>query len=49
MKRKVSKEPDLFVIKRKLSEKESKEVSDFIEEYKSKRASSKKRKHSKAA
>jgi hypothetical protein len=34
MKRKESKEPDLFVVNRKLTDKERKEIVDFIEEYK---------------
>ena len=33
MKRKESKEPDLFVVNRKLTDKERKEIVDFIEEY----------------
>lgn len=49
MKRARSKEPDLYVVNRKLTKKENQEVSDFIEEYKSKKAPKKKRKHSKAA
>jgi hypothetical protein len=48
MKRRKSKEPDLFVVNKKLTEKERKEISDFIEEYKRKKAL-KKTKHRKAA
>ena len=40
---------DFFVINKKLTEKEKKEFSDFIEEYKRKKALSKTRKHRKAA
>lgn len=42
-------EIDLYVSNRKVTEKELKELSEFIEEYKRKQALSKKRKHQKAA
>jgi hypothetical protein len=48
MKRRQSTEPDLYVISKKLTDKESKEISDFIKEYKRKQAL-KKVKHKKAA
>lgn len=38
MKRKQSTEPDLLVVHHKLSDKEAKEISDFIKEYKKKEA-----------
>ena len=37
MKRKESNEPDLFVVNKKLSEKERKEISEFIKQAKRKR------------
>ena len=43
MKRKESNEPDLFVVNKKLTEKEAKEFSDFIEECKKKNAAAKRR------
>ena len=43
------KDVDFFVVNKKLTEKERKELSEFIENYKRKKASSKKRKHAKAA
>ena len=49
MKKRESKEPDLYVVNKKLTEKERKEISDFIEEYKRQQALGKKRKHRKAA
>lgn len=50
MKRKQSSEPDLFVVSKKLTDKESKEISDFIRDYKSKKADAlKKNKQRKAA
>ena len=50
MKRKQSTEPDLFVVSKKLTDKESKEISDFIRNYKAKKADAlKKNKHRKAA
>ena len=48
MKKRQSTEPDLYVVNRKLTDKEAKEISDFIKEYKRKQAL-KKAKHSKAA
>ncbi len=47
MKRRLSTEPDLFVVPHKLTKQESKEISEFIEEYK--RKQEKKSKHKKAA
>lgn len=47
MKKRQSTEPDLFVVNKKLTEKEKKEFSDFIENYKRKQAA--KKKHRKAA
>ena len=44
MKKKLSKEPDLYVINKKPTEKELQEFREFIEEYKKKKA-----KHRKAA
>lgn len=46
MKRKLSTEPDLYVVNRKLNAQEAKEISEFIQEYKKKQAlkSSKQRK-----
>ena len=50
MKRKQSSEPDLFVVSKKLTDKESKEISDFIRDYKAKKADAlKKNKQRKAA
>ena len=46
MKRKQSTEPDLFVVNRKLTESERKEISEFIEKVKQKQ---KAKKHRKAA
>ena len=43
MKRRESNEPDLFVLNKKLTAKEEKEFSDFIEECKKKTAAAKKR------
>jgi hypothetical protein len=43
------KDVDFFVVNKKLTEKERKELSEFIENYKRKTASSKKNKHAKAA
>jgi hypothetical protein len=43
------KDVDFFVVNKKLTEKERKELSEFIENYKRKKASSKKNKHAKAA
>lgn len=43
MKRKESNEPDLFVVNKKLTKKEAKEFSDFIEECKKKNAVAKRR------
>ena len=48
MKRKESQEPDLYVINRKLTEKEKQELNDFIREYREKQKK-KKSKHKKAA
>ncbi|HRG00861.1 MAG TPA: hypothetical protein PKZ75_07075 [Bacteroidia bacterium] len=48
MKRKQSKEPDLYVVNRKLTVQEAKEISDFIKEHKKKKAL-KVAKHKKAA
>jgi hypothetical protein len=48
MKKRESNEPDLYVVNRNLTKKESKEMSEFIEEYKRKKALSKKTKHKKA-
>ena len=48
MKRRQLIEPDLCVVHKKLSDKEAKEISDFIKEYKKKEAL-KKAKHRKAA
>ncbi len=48
MKKKLSKEPDLYVINEKPTEKELQELREFIEEYKKKKAL-KKVKHRKAA
>ena len=48
MKRRQLIEPDLYVVHKKLSDKEAKEISDFIKEYKKKEAL-KKAKHRKAA
>lgn len=47
MKRKKSTEPDLYVVNRKMTEKERKEMAEFIKEYKRKKAL--KKKHRKAA
>ena len=50
MKRRQSTEPDLFVISKKLTDKESKEISDFIRDYKAKKTDTlNKNKHRKAA
>ncbi len=49
MKKRESNEPDLFVVNKKLTDKERKEISDFIEEYKRNQVLIKKRKHRKAA
>jgi hypothetical protein len=49
MKRKESKEPDLYVINKKPTEKELQEFSAFIKEYKRKQEVNKKRKHKTAA
>ena len=38
MKRRQSTEQDLFVVNRKLTEQEAKEISDFIKEHKKKQA-----------
>jgi hypothetical protein len=43
------KDVDFFVVNRELTEKEKKEFSDFIEEYKRKKALAKGKKHRKAA
>ena len=43
MKKRNSTEPDLFVVNRKLSEKERKEIVDFIEAYKQKNSLKKKK------
>ena len=48
MKRKQSTEPDLYVVNKKLTDKEAKEISAFIKEYKAKK-SLKNSKHKKAA
>lgn len=48
MKKKESKEPDLYVVNRKLTEKERRELSEFIEQVKRKKEL-KKKKHRKAA
>ena len=48
MKRKQSTEPDLYVVNRKLTEQEAKEISEFIKEHKKKQAL-KNAKHRKAA
>ncbi len=48
MKKKYSTEPDLYVVPHKLTKEESKEMAEFIEEYKRKQAL-KKVKHKKAA
>ena len=48
MKRRYSTEPDLFVINKKLTDEESKEISTFIKVYKQ-TAALKKVKHKKAA
>lgn len=47
MKRRQSTEPDLFVVNRKLTAQEAKEISEFIKEHKRKQAI--KKKHRKAA
>ncbi len=47
MKRKLSTEPDLYVVNKKPTEQELKELSEFIKEYKRKQAL--KKKHRKAA
>ena len=44
MKRKNSKEPDLYVVPHKLTKEESKEMSEFIEAYKQKQKTKKSRK-----
>ena len=50
MNEKQSVEPDLFVVSKKLIDKESKEISGFIRDYKTKKADAlKKNKHRKAA
>ena len=50
MKRRQSTEPDLFVVSKKLTDKESKEISDFIKDYKAKKAKAlNKNKHRKVA
>lgn len=38
MKRKQSNEPDLYVVNKKLTDEEVKEISDFIKSYKEKKA-----------
>ena len=48
MKKRQSTEPDLYVVNKKLTDKEAKEISAFIKEYKAKQ-SFKKSKHKKAA
>jgi hypothetical protein len=47
MKRRESKEPDLYVVNKKPTEKELKELSEFIKEYKRKQEL--KKKHKRAA
>lgn len=47
MKKKLSTEPDLYVINKKPSEKERKEFSDFIKEHKRKQALKKQKQKSK--
>ncbi len=50
MKRRQSTEPDLFVVSKKLNDKESKEISDFIKDYKAKKVKAlNKNKHRKVA
>jgi cytochrome c len=47
MKRRQSTEPDLFVISKKLTDKEAKEISDFIKNYKRKQTSNKQKNNKK--
>lgn len=49
MKRKQSTEPDLYVVNKKPTKQELKELSEFIEEYKRKKALDKKKRQRKAA